>query len=133
MITSLILKTMQTILLNIIHPNGKQTRPVQIPVAITAAHLLQYLNEQGFLAPGKYRLSARGKALDPNRALGEYGLQQQESLQVNYAFRPPQFEGGRGKGIFLRYGIQQEKEVQQQESPAREKPSSKGFFAWLFS
>lgn len=124
---------MQTILLNIIHPNGKQYRTVQIPAAITAAHLLQYLTEQGFLAPGKYRLSARGKALDPNRALGEYGLQQQESLQVNYAFHPPQFEGGRGKGTLLQNAIQQEKDVQQRELPARDKPASKGFFDWLFS
>lgn len=121
---------MQTTLLHFIHPNGQSYFPVQVPAHYTTADILRFLVSQGFLKPGPYRLMAREVTLHPDQVIGQCGLHHEESLQVKYAHRQPQFEGG-GKDSILRDTISRDNaEMQQQPAP---KPEKKGLLQWLFS
>ena len=60
---------------NIVHPNGQQYLPLEIPVNWTAGQVISYLQQTAFLSAGNWRLSLDGAGFPSDlliAALGEH-------------------------------------------------------------
>ena len=125
---------MQSILLNIVHPNGKTYTQIQVPPDWTPTHLLQYLAEQGFMEHGIYWFICRNEKLPVNMRFGQMGLQQGETLHMR-KYVPttrPTFEG-RGKRSHLEMTNAEYPVPEPTKKQSAPKPERKGLIGWIAS